>query len=145
MAMHPDIQKKAREELDLVVGPDRLPIYEDYESLPYIQAIFMECARWLPPAPISLPHRVTMDDYYGGYFIPEGTVVMAVRIVLINSNSTNYTLTVDHLSLAIECVVCTIANHRVACPPDFCCCVLGISSATPKNTLIPNDSILIDL
>ncbi|KAI0796313.1 CyP450 monooxygenase [Irpex lacteus] len=77
MAMHPDIQKKAREELDLVVGPDRLPIYEDYESLPYIQAIFMECARWLPPAPISLPHRVTMDDYYGGYFIPEGTVVMA--------------------------------------------------------------------
>ena len=76
--MHPEIQKKAREELDSVVGPDMLPTYEDYESLPYIRAIFMECARWLPVVPISLPHRAIADDYYEGYFIPEGTVVMAV-------------------------------------------------------------------
>ncbi|KAI0770762.1 putative CyP450 monooxygenase [Irpex lacteus] len=77
MAAHPELQKKAREELDLVVGPDRMPSYDDYDSLPYIRAIFMECARWLPVVPISLPHRSITDDYYEGYFIPEGTVVMA--------------------------------------------------------------------
>lgn len=80
MAAHPELQKKAREELDLVVGPDRMPSYDDYDSLPYIRAIFMECARWLPVVPISLPHRSITDDYYEGYFIPEGTVVMAVSI-----------------------------------------------------------------
>jgi cytochrome P450 len=78
MAMHPEIQKRAREELDTVVGSDRLPTFEDYESLPYIRAIIMECSRWLPVVPMSVPHRVTRDDYYKGYFIPEGTVVLAV-------------------------------------------------------------------
>ncbi|KAI0698594.1 cytochrome P450 [Cytidiella melzeri] len=77
MAMHPDIQRKAQEELDTVVGPDRLPTYDDYDSLPYIQAIFMECMRWLPVLPLGVPHRLVADDYYNGYFIPEGTIVFA--------------------------------------------------------------------
>ena len=84
MAAYPELQKRAREELDQVVGPDRLPTYEDHSSLPYIQAIFMECARWLPVVPLSLPRRVITDDYYKGYFIPEGTVIMAVSDTLVS-------------------------------------------------------------
>lgn len=80
--MYPEIQKKAKEELDLVVGPDRLPTYEDSDSLPYIQAILMECARWLPPGPLGIPRRATTDDYYKGYLIPEGTVILTVRTVI---------------------------------------------------------------
>ncbi|KAI0092433.1 CyP450 monooxygenase [Irpex rosettiformis] len=77
MASYPELQKRAREELDEVVGPDRLPTYEDYDSLPYIHAIFMECARWIPVVPLSLPRRALVDDHYEGYFIPKGTLILA--------------------------------------------------------------------
>lgn len=36
---YPDIQQKAYEELDRVVGRDRLPTVEDEKNLPYIRAI----------------------------------------------------------------------------------------------------------
>ncbi len=91
MAMHPEVQKKAQEELDLVVGHDRLPTYGDWNYLPYIHAILMECSRWLPVVPISLPRRAIADDYFEGYFIPEGTVVIAVSI-----------LPVTHISLCLN-------------------------------------------
>ncbi|KAI0770749.1 cytochrome P450, partial [Irpex lacteus] len=67
---------QAQEELDLVVGLDRLPTYEDQEDLPYIQAIYLECVRWLPVVPLGIAHRLITDDYYNGYFIPEGTVIV---------------------------------------------------------------------
>ncbi|KAI0092432.1 CyP450 monooxygenase [Irpex rosettiformis] len=77
MAAHPELQKKAREELDMIVGTDRLPTYDDFDSLPYAQAIYMECSRWIPVVPLSIPRRALADDHYGGFFIPEGTVVLA--------------------------------------------------------------------
>lgn len=77
--MHPDIQKKAQAELDAVVGPKRLPDYGDYDSLPYIRAILLESTRWIPVIPLGIPHSVSQDDYYNGYFIPKGTVVVPVR------------------------------------------------------------------
>jgi cytochrome P450 len=36
---NPDAIRKAQEELDRVVGPDRTPTFEDEKSLPYIRAI----------------------------------------------------------------------------------------------------------
>ena len=36
---YPEIQAKAHEELDRVVGRDRLPTIEDEKSMPYIHAI----------------------------------------------------------------------------------------------------------
>ncbi|KAJ8495827.1 hypothetical protein ONZ51_g1458 [Trametes cubensis] len=42
MALHPDVQRKAQAELDAVIGPMRLPDFEDQKSLPYIQAIVKE-------------------------------------------------------------------------------------------------------
>lgn len=82
--MQPEIQKRAREELDIVVGPDRLPTFEDYDALPYIQAIMMECSRWLPVTPVGVPRSVISDDNYKGYFIPEGTIIVPVSIHLID-------------------------------------------------------------
>ncbi|KAI0340922.1 cytochrome P450 [Trametopsis cervina] len=76
MAMFPDIQSKAQRELDEVIGRERLPSYEDHGSLPYIQAIVLESTRWLPVLPLGVVHRLTQDDYYGGYFLPAGTVFM---------------------------------------------------------------------
>ncbi|PFH49130.1 hypothetical protein AMATHDRAFT_148375 [Amanita thiersii Skay4041] len=75
MSKHPEVQKKAHAELEAVVGPDRLPTFEDRESLHYINAIIRELLRWMPVAPLGLPHLSTEADVYDGYFIPEGTAV----------------------------------------------------------------------
>jgi hypothetical protein len=46
MVLYPDVQVKAQAELDNVLGPDRLPEFEDRENLPYINAICLETLRW---------------------------------------------------------------------------------------------------
>ncbi|KAF8576118.1 cytochrome P450, partial [Ramaria rubella] len=76
MLLSPETQKKAQAELDSVVGMDRLPEFSDRESLPYINALCQEVLRWNPVAPLGVAHRVTQDDVYGDYFIPEGSLVM---------------------------------------------------------------------
>ena len=45
MALHPDAQKKAQSELDIVVGTDRLPDFSDLDSLPYVNALTAEVLR----------------------------------------------------------------------------------------------------
>ncbi|KAH9480332.1 Cytochrome P450 monooxygenase 98 [Psilocybe cubensis] len=75
MVLNPEIQKKAQAELDRVLGTKRLPTLADRKSLPYIEAIYREVLRFKPPIPISVPHSVTTDDTFKGYFIPEGTTV----------------------------------------------------------------------
>jgi cytochrome P450 len=46
MALYPEVQKKAQAEIDAVVGPHRLPDFEDRPCLPYINAIVKESMRW---------------------------------------------------------------------------------------------------
>ena len=46
MALYPEVQKKAHAEIDAVVGPNRLPDFEDRPSLPYVNAIVKESSRW---------------------------------------------------------------------------------------------------
>ncbi|KAI0033308.1 cytochrome P450 [Vararia minispora EC-137] len=76
MVLNPDVQMKARTEIDAVVGRDRLPIFEDRPHLPYINALVMEVLRWAPP-PIftGVPHRAEQDVVRGSYCIPEGATV----------------------------------------------------------------------
>ncbi|KAF8973003.1 cytochrome P450 [Flammula alnicola] len=75
MAIHPEVQKKAQEEIDRVVGSERLPDFEDRPSLPYVEAIYREVMRCGPPLKIGAPHYLSEDNYYKGYFIPKGTTV----------------------------------------------------------------------
>ena len=51
--MFPHVQRRAQAELDLVVGRDRLPTFDDRPRLPYIEAICKELLRWLIVAPIG--------------------------------------------------------------------------------------------
>jgi len=69
--------KKAQEEIDTCVGNDRLPDFEDWPSLPYIEAIVREVLRWRIVLPMCLPHYAMEDDIYKGYFIPKGTMILA--------------------------------------------------------------------
>lgn len=50
MTLYPQIQAKAREELDAVIG-DRLPTVADMASTPYLNAVIQETLRWHPIAP----------------------------------------------------------------------------------------------
>ncbi|RPD58754.1 cytochrome P450 [Lentinus tigrinus ALCF2SS1-7] len=76
MALYPEVQKKAQEELDRVVGPTRLPDFTDRDSLPYVNALVKEVLRWHVGTPTSLPHSSIKDDVYNGYFIPGGSIVL---------------------------------------------------------------------
>ena len=77
MLTYPEVQKRAQEELDAVVGPDRLPTLNDRPSLPYIEAMVRECLRWRPILPLALPRTSQTDDEYQGYLIPKGSIVLA--------------------------------------------------------------------
>jgi len=77
MTLFPEAQKKAQEEIDAVVGTDRLPTLADRQRLPYVEALISEVLRWGPVGPICIPHRLIEDDVYNGYFIPKGTLVLA--------------------------------------------------------------------
>jgi cytochrome P450 len=53
LVLYPHVQKRAQAELDVVVGRDRLPTFDDRHHLPYIEAICKELMRWLIVAPIG--------------------------------------------------------------------------------------------
>ncbi|KAJ5647166.1 cytochrome P450 [Penicillium lividum] len=72
MLQFPDVQKKAQKEIDDVVG-DRIPVFEDLESIPYVRCIMKEVWRWRPPVALGHPHVTTKELEYGGYRIPAGS------------------------------------------------------------------------
>ncbi|KZV75726.1 cytochrome P450 [Peniophora sp. CONT] len=75
--LYPEPTRKAQQELDIVVGKDRLPTFADMASLPYVCAWIKELERWRPIAPLAVPHATSRDDLFEGSFIPKGTTVYA--------------------------------------------------------------------
>lgn len=57
MTLHPGAQAKGQEEIDRVVGRDRLPTFEDRPSLPYVEAIYREVMRLNPSIPLGKHSR----------------------------------------------------------------------------------------
>lgn len=46
MVTHPEVLARAQKEIDSVVGQDRLPTFEDWGSLPYINGLVYEALRY---------------------------------------------------------------------------------------------------
>ncbi|KAJ8468879.1 hypothetical protein ONZ51_g9348 [Trametes cubensis] len=76
LSLSPELQKKAHAELDAVVGPHRLPDFEDRDALVYVNAIVKEGLRWHNVLPLGVGHCTTEDEELGGYFIPAGTIIV---------------------------------------------------------------------
>ncbi|EKM55878.1 uncharacterized protein PHACADRAFT_209390 [Phanerochaete carnosa HHB-10118-sp] len=76
MILHPEIQVFVQEELDRVIGRDRLPQVDDRQSLPRVTAVMNEVLRWHSPLPLATPHRAITDDDYKGYHIAAGSLVI---------------------------------------------------------------------
>lgn len=51
-----DVQKKAQEEIDRVIGHERLPDFGDRKSLPYLEAIYLEVLRYRPVTPLCMSY-----------------------------------------------------------------------------------------
>lgn len=47
MVIFPEVQRRAQEELDHVIGFDRLPTLDDLSSLPYVDALCKETVRFV--------------------------------------------------------------------------------------------------
>lgn len=76
MIKYPQVQAKARDELNTVLGKYQMPTFDDHDSLPYLSAIVKETLRWQNIAPIAIPHMLIKDDEYRGYSFPAGAVVV---------------------------------------------------------------------
>ncbi len=61
MVRHPEIQRKAQQEIDTIIGLDRLPVIEDKDSLPFINNILKESLRFASVIPV-IPRSLDEDD-----------------------------------------------------------------------------------
>lgn len=77
----PEAYRKAREEVDRVVGQGRVT-YQHLSKLTYIEAVLRETLRLQPTAPgftvQPLPERTEPAVIGGGYHIPPGASVFAL-------------------------------------------------------------------
>ncbi|KAG2021151.1 cytochrome P450, variant 2 [Coprinopsis cinerea AmutBmut pab1-1] len=76
LAKHPEIQQRAQEEIDAIVGSHRFPTWADCDRLPYIHAIVKEVTRWHTVGPLGVPHVAAEDYEYKGHLVPKGTTVL---------------------------------------------------------------------
>nr|GEX48933.1 cytochrome P450 98A2-like [Tanacetum cinerariifolium] len=72
---NPRVQQKAQEELDDVIGYERVLTEPDFSNLPYLQCVAKEALRLHPPTPLMLPHKANANVKVGGYDIPKGSNV----------------------------------------------------------------------
>ncbi|KAG4192988.1 hypothetical protein ERO13_A07G192700v2 [Gossypium hirsutum] len=82
MLNNPKMLKKDKEELDNVVGKDRLVQESDFPQLNYVKACTREAFRLHPVAPFNAPHVSVTDTTVGDYFIPKGSHVILSRVGL---------------------------------------------------------------
>lgn len=53
MIQFPEVQRRAQEEIDTIIGNDRLPDFGDRDDLPYVSALVKEVHRWQPVGPVG--------------------------------------------------------------------------------------------
>lgn len=73
---NPKVQQRIHQELDDVIGRERLPVLADKPNLPYIDATIMEVLRYSSLVPLLFPHSTTVDTTLNGYEIPKDTLVL---------------------------------------------------------------------
>lgn len=68
---HPRVMKKVQQELEEVVGKDRMVEESDLDNLKYLEMVMKESMRLHPVAPLLLPHEAIEDCIIDGFHIPK--------------------------------------------------------------------------
>ena len=77
MMIHPEVQDRIHEEIDSIVGRNRLPKLVDKQELPYTWATILEIQRIASIAPLGVVHYSGIDTTLGDYSIPKGSMVIS--------------------------------------------------------------------
>ncbi|KAI8848266.1 cytochrome P450 [Chytridium lagenaria] len=76
LSLNPDIQAKLRAEVSSVLeDASDLPTWENFSTMPYLEAVAKESMRLIPPVPITT-RIAAVDDVIDGHFIPKGTSII---------------------------------------------------------------------
>uniref|UniRef100_U5EUU5 Putative cytochrome n=1 Tax=Corethrella appendiculata TaxID=1370023 RepID=U5EUU5_9DIPT len=76
MLRHPDAMQRVQDELDQVIGRNRLPTIEDVPYLPITETTILEVMRISSIVPLATTHSPTCDVIINGYKIPAGSHVV---------------------------------------------------------------------
>ncbi|XP_036625509.1 cytochrome P450 2C23-like isoform X2 [Trichosurus vulpecula] len=68
---HPEVQAKIHEEIDRVIGPNRVPSIMDRQEMPYMDAVVHEMQRSIDLIPLNLPREVVRDTQFQQYVLPK--------------------------------------------------------------------------
>ncbi|KAI4353201.1 hypothetical protein L6164_002167 [Bauhinia variegata] len=79
MLNEPELLQRATEEIDRVVGKERLVQESDLPKLNYVKACAREAFRLHPIAPFNVPHLSMADSIVNNYLIPKGSHVLLSR------------------------------------------------------------------
>ncbi|XP_069999742.1 cytochrome P450 2U1-like [Penaeus vannamei] len=75
LVRHPEVQEKIFQEVDAVIGTDRMPTYEDRLRMPYTEAFTTEVFRFGSITPLAL-HGNPEETTINGYRIPKRSWVI---------------------------------------------------------------------
>nr|WAU86926.1 birch protein [Betula platyphylla] len=75
MMNKPEVMRKAQQELEGVVGKDKIVEESHIHKLPYLHAVMKETLRLHPALPLLVPHCPSATCIIGGYTIPKGSRV----------------------------------------------------------------------
>jgi cytochrome P450 len=76
MVLYPAWIKTAQQEIDQVVGRNRLPGFADRPGLLYLEAVICELHRWASAAPLAFYHATSKEDSYREFTIPKETTIV---------------------------------------------------------------------
>ncbi|XP_017755180.1 PREDICTED: methyl farnesoate epoxidase [Eufriesea mexicana] len=76
LVLFPNIQKKAHEEIDKVIGPNKFPTLEDRTRMTYMNAVVLESLRMFMGRTLNVPHRTLRDTTILGHRIPKDTMLI---------------------------------------------------------------------
>jgi len=86
MTREQGVQKKIQDELDRVVGRDRLPSLSDKPDLPYTEAVILEVLRCGNIAPFGIYHFNSVPLEVNGITIPANTMILPMFTELLKGD-----------------------------------------------------------